>query len=518
MIKLKTQISDILNSLSKFNNNITSSLYDEFYKILKNLKKDLVCYNGSLDNLITKYISDKNNLEKKNLSQIIEEANYEGKIIPNFNYLYLIALNNFNELQEKDDNKKNLISNVKNEINTNINNKDKSTATNNNDFKEELKNANEKLISTKDKDEKEKEKDDLLKKEIENLIKSEDLIIKIKPIKENMLGLKLEEVNEYKDKYEEFIYRYFTYNRVLNLMNGNIYNILIFNEIIKQKEEKDITNIDDAYIKYKNDFISSIEEINSIDYKMFYDIISDKNFYDEIISILRSKPISEYLTKNRDYEEVKDNDANENKKAYKFKFAEKGEPYIENFTNEYYKLMDKLSDNLFFINLFRLKYLPFGIKAFVNYNLKIIVNSLYYKFNKDINENNKKIIFKAALKILIIHEIMHILKYLKNEASFNEMPKTPRNREAGKMLINYLFGKPTIKSINLEEAQKINDCNNWKDITKLQKIFPNDNEPIEMKSINKNEDYLDLYFTEDDIDEENIKKIKVYEDIGIDID
>ena len=440
----------------------------------------------------------------------------------------MIALDNFNELQEKDGNKKSIISNVENKINTNLINKDKNTVTNNNNFKDEMKNENEKLISTKDKDEKvikssinikEKEEvNDILMKEKENLIKSEDLIIKIRPFKENILGLKLEEVNEYKDKYEEFIYRTFTFNRVLNLKNDNIYNILIFDEIIKQKEEKDINNIDDAYIKYKNDFISSIEEINSIDYKMFYDIISDKNFYDEIISILRSKPISEYLTKNRDYEEVKDNDANAKKKSYEFKFAEKGEPYVENFTNEYYKLMDKLSDNLFFINLFRLKYLPFGIKAFVNYNLKIIVNSLYYKFNKDINENNKKIIFKAALKILIIHEIMHILKYLKNEANFDEMPKTPRNREAGKMLINYLFGRPTIKSINLDEAEKINDCNNWKDINKLNKIFPNDNEQVEKKSINKNEDCLDLYFTEDDIEEENIKKIKVYEDIGIDID
>ena len=278
----------------------------------------------------------------------------------------MIALDNFNELQEKDDNKKNIISNAENEINTNLINKDKNTVTNNNDFKEGMKNENAKLISTKDKDEKvikssinikEKEKvNDPLKKEKENLIKSEDLIIKIRPFKENILGLKLEEVNEYKDKYEEFIYRTFTYNRVLNLKNDNIYNILILNEIIKQKEEKDITNIDDAYIKYKNDFISSIEEVNSIDYKMFYDIISDKNFYDEIISILSSKPISEYLTKNRDYEEVKYNDANEKKKSYQFKFDENGEPYVENFTHEYYKLMDKLSDNLFFINLFRLKY------------------------------------------------------------------------------------------------------------------------------------------------------------------
>ena len=113
---------------------------------------------------------------------------------------------------------------------------------------------------------------------------------------------------------------------------------------------------------------------------------------------------------------------------------------------------------------------------------------------------------------------MHILKYLKNEISFNEMPKTPRNREVGKMLINYLFGKPTIKSINLDEAEKINDCNNWNDITNLQKIFPNDNEPIENNSIIKNVDCLDLYYTEDDIEENNIKKIKIYEDIGIDID
>ena len=359
---------------------------------------------------------------------------------------------------------------------------------------------------------------DTLKQKKDYLFDTEELILKINSIKENLLDLKSEEENNYENKYEEYIYRNFTYNRVLNLEKDNIYNILIFKESKKIKQDKDITNLDDAYIKYKNKYISFIEDINSIDYKMFYDIISDKNFHEEIITILKSEPILKYLTKNRDYEEVKDNDENRNKKSYEFKFAENGEPYVENLSNEYYKLMEKLNDNLFFINLFRLKYLPFGIKAFVNYNLKIIVNSLYYKFNENIVENNKKIIFKAALKILIIHEIMHILKYLKNEISFNEMPKTPRNIEAGKMLINYLFGKPTIKSINLDEAEKINDCNNWKDITKLQKIFPNDNEPIENNSIIKNVDCLDLYYTEDDIEENNIKKVKIYEDIGIDID
>ena len=113
---------------------------------------------------------------------------------------------------------------------------------------------------------------------------------------------------------------------------------------------------------------------------------------------------------------------------------------------------------------------------------------------------------------------MHILKFLKNDANFNEMQKTPRKREAGKMLMNYLFGIPTIKSINLEEANKLNDIQNWTDVNLLRKIFHKDNELIEKKSFNKNIDYLDLYFTEDDIDDENIKKVKVYEDIGIDID
>ena len=258
--------------------------------------------------------------------------------------------------------------------------------------------------------------------------------------------------------------------------------------------------------------------MNSINYKQFHDIISDKNFHNEIITILKSEPIKNYLTKNRYFDEIKDDDVDKNEKIYKFEFPDDGEPYVENFSKEYNKLLKILEDIIFFINLFRLKYLPFGVKAFVNYNLKIIINSLYYKFNEQIDGNNKIIIFKAALKILIIHEIMHIFKFLKKDANFNEMQKTPRKREAGKMLINYLFEIPNIKSINLDEANKLNDIQNWTDVNLLRKIFHKDNELIEKKSFNKNIDYLDLYFTEDDIDDENIKKVKVYEDIGIDID
>jgi len=527
LIILESQLSNLLDTLGKFYSNENSILYEKINKILENLCNEPLGSNKDI--LIEKYILSTNKNKKMTLKEILDEIKFQNNIIPEFNYLYLIALNNFNELQKENDNKVNHIIRDENGLNNNKIINDKNNIFSKDENKIDIISGNEKLISTtKDINEKaikknknipdnEKE-NDTLKQKKDYLIDTEELILKINSIKENLLDLKSEEENNYENKYEEYIYRNFTYNRVLNLEKDNIYNILIFKESKKIKQDKNITNLDDAYIKYKNKYISFIEDINSIDYKMFYDIISDKNFHEEIITILKSEPILKYLTKNRDYEEVKDNDENRNKKSYEFKFAENGEPYVENLSNEYYKLMEKLNDNLFFINLFRLKYLPFGIKAFVNYNLKIIVNSLYYKFNENIVENNKKIIFKAALKILIIHEIMHILKYLKNEISFNEMPKTPRNREAGKMLINYLFGKPTIKSINLDEAEKINDCNNWKDITKLQKIFPNDNEPIENNSIIKNVDCLDLYYTEDDIEENNIKKVKIYEDIGIDID
>ena len=53
---------------------------------------------------------------------------------------------------------------------------------------------------------------------------------------------------------------------------------------------------------------------------------------------------------------------------------------------------------------------------------------------------------------------------------------------------------------------------------RINDVLESFNKTIEEESTFKKEDFLDLYFTEDDIEEENIKKIKVYEDIGIDID
>ena len=514
---LKSQLLNLLMSLYKINNNYNNKialLYDYINDIYQKLSGDLdkSKINLNYDELIEKYILENQKCENKFLQDILDEIDEEENLIPSFNYLFLIALNNYNELnQKKSNNILNQDSNEKNDSKgNNINNGNQIIG------KEivNLDKAEEIIINKKDNI----ENQNMINKEKERIIKIEELRVKIKNIEDkNISELKYEEIIEEKNKYFNFINRKFLYNKVLNLDKQNIYKILFFLEINKQSNEKGIKNLDDIYIEYKNNFISLVKNLNSINYNYFYNLISENNFYDEIIDILKSKPISDYLNGYRYYDEINKKDSNQNK--YKFTFVKKGESYIENFSEEYDELMKYLEDSIFFTNLFRLKFLPFGVKAFVNYNLKIFINSLFYEFNENITKDNKTIILKAALKIIIIHEIVHILKYLKNNVNFNAIPKTPRDREGGKMLINYLFDKPVIKRINLDEAKKINDLNYWKDVDELRKIFKNNNDLKEKDELNvKTADHIYLYFTEEDSDDEYIQLEEIDDDIGIDID
>ena len=67
------------------------------------------------------------------------------------------------------------------------------------------------------------------------------------------------------------------------------------------------------------------------------------------------------------------------------------------------------------------------------------------------------------------------------------------------MIINYLFGKPVITRITLEEAVKINNIKYWDDVNSLRVIFSS--EEYLQKSgekIKENIDHIDLYITEED--------------------
>ena len=111
------------------------------------------------------------------------------------------------------------------------------------------------------------------------LIEREELINPIKFVIVNyILKGVIEDINKSNDKYEEYIKKYFTYDKILNLKNDDIIDILSFLEIYKNNGKEIKENIDYIYFEYKYNFISSLKILNSIDYKEFYDIISDKSF------------------------------------------------------------------------------------------------------------------------------------------------------------------------------------------------------------------------------------------------
>ena len=507
----RQNLNKLRNSLVKMkpNSNI-SQLIDYISTIINDLKSDL---DNRTDNnysvFIEKYIYNVEKNENKKLKEILEEINENESINNNFNYLYLIALNNYGDLTNTDPDDRIIDSSNKNKTDENKKTKNKKISIDEDDKTKDKENME---INSNINDEKRKIKD--------NIIKIEQLKDNIKNIiDKDICELKMEEIKEENNKFKDYLNRNFLYKSVLNLNKKNIYDIILFLDLLEQTDLISQRNLDNAFKEYKNNFILSVRNINSIDYNYFYDLISDIKFYNEIIAILKSKSISKYLNGYRYYEEVsKKNKKNIN--IYEVKFVNEKEEFIEYFSNEYKLLMNYLTDSSFFMNLFRLKFLPSGIRAFVNYNLKIIFNSLYYAFNDNIKDSNKKIIFKAAFKIIIVHEIVHILKYLKKDVDFNEMPSTPRKREGGKMLINYLFGIPVIKCITLEEAKKINNITYWDDVEKLQTIFQKENELSETdENERKISDHVDLYFTGEEIEDDDDRKVdNIYNDIGIDID
>ena len=507
----RQNLNKLRSSLVKMkpNSNI-SQLIDYISTIINDLKSDL---DNRTDNnysvFIEKYIYNVEKNENKKLKEILEEINENESINNNFNYLYLIALNNYGDLTNTDPDDRIIDSSNKNKTDENKKTKNKKISIDEDDKTKDKENME---INSNINDEKRKIKD--------NIIKIEQLKDNIKNIiDKDICELKMEEIKEENNKFKDYLNRNFLYKSVLNLNKKNIYDIILFLDLLEQTDLISQRNLDNAFKEYKNNFILSVRNINSIDYNYFYDLISDIKFYNEIIAILKSKSISKYLNGYRYYEEVsKKNKKNIN--IYEVKFVNEKEEFIEYFSNEYKLLMNYLTDSSFFMNLFRLKFLPSGIRAFVNYNLKIIFNSLYYAFNDNIKDSNKKIIFKAAFKIIIVHEIVHILKYLKKDVDFNEMPSTPRKREGGKMLINYLFGIPVIKCITLEEAKKINNITYWDDVEKLQTIFQKENELSETdENERKISDHVDLYFTGEEIEDDDDRIVEnIYNDIGIDID
>ena len=147
----------------------------------------------------------------------------------------------------------------------------------------------------------------------------------------------------------------------------------------------------------------------------------------------------------------------------------------------YNKFINSFKDDITYLkNLIIIKFLPKNIRAFVCPYMRIALNPLFIEISDSLkqDENSMHEIIMAYLIIILVHEVVHIVKFFNiNEQtlSLNNSPSTPKNREGGMTFINYLFGIPIINSITIEQSKKINDEKSWDNIEFLKKIFEEEN-------------------------------------------
>ena len=178
--------------------------------------------------------------------------------------------------------------------------------------------------------------------------------------------------------------------------------------------------------------------------------------------------------------------------------------------------MKKYNQKDWFKSIITYKYLPNGIRGLANQALMIVVNPLFIKKSNLFLEKENKIIknkiLSSYLIILLIYEIIHLLIFLK-KAKFEKkesLPSTKNGKKSGEIIINYLFGSPIITKIKENQADKILDINNWKDLSKLHNIFPVENLNEHKDENNDNEYYISFYITNIKEKKEDVKEYTKY--------
>ena len=209
-------------------------------------------------------------------------------------------------------------------------------------------------------------------------------------------------------------------------------------------------------------------------------IIAEESFQEDLIKILNTSLVKNYFLNARRFSET----------GYQIEYIAEsqivdGEDDL--LKDGYNTLMNWLrNDKNFLRKIVIYKYLPKYRRAFVDPNMRIVINPIYFEFSDSLNENKRDDIFRAYLFIIIIHEIVHLVKFLKGESfPFDNIPKTPKSKEGGKMFINYLFNLPVIYYITAKQAEIINKPENWNDDKLLSNVFKEQQEWYEKNKIDK---------------------------------
>ena len=233
----------------------------------------------------------------------------------------------------------------------------------------------------------------------------------------------------------------------------NIYQETTFFDI--DKEFKKLEKAKNIIVK-DNDYTENLKKI-----------IEEESFAKDLKEILNCSSVKDYFEKVRKFEdegygmEILDNEE---------EIGDINNDFLKEGFHKLYNYLEK--DKNFLSKLIVYKCLPQYKRAFVDPNMRIVINPIYFEFSQSMEENKRNNIFRAYLFIIILHEIVHLVKFMKNEKNkFDNIPKTPKNKEGGKMFINYLFNLPIIYYITDKQASEINKPENWNNLEKLSKIF-----------------------------------------------
>ena len=282
---------------------------------------------------------------------------------------------------------------------------------------------------------------------------------------------------------------------------NNILLPFMINEINLNNEEdmKIICNIPNNYgfepvDKYYNTFLGYyLESKKELKYskeknyeKEICEIINDDEFMKEFFSIISTGTIKNYFESKIKFEKeydvtlISDGD-------YDIFLKEQYQKFLKDIGNNYKK----------FRELIIIKQICYKKPSMTDSSMRIYINPIF-EISGDLKNDNKKIksVIKGTLLILLVYELANFLKAYNTEESLQKnYPITPRKKENGRYLINYLFNTNVIQSINYNQSLELVNISTWENLNIMRSLFKN------YQNDNFNNDGK-LYFYLTEIDED----------------
>ena len=273
--------------------------------------------------------------------------------------------------------------------------------------------------------------------------------------------------NEYEMKMEQIFKNRFYFKDIFKIDLNNMNDLLCLLSILPSYNFSNIFNsINDIYKEYKNNYELLLQESKENLTDELNNILKSPQFYEKFKKILESKLVKGYFLNKRKF--INDNN---------IIIVDNSIEDYDDISYGYTKFMLYFNkDKNWFHSLIIFKYLPKIKRAFIVPTMRIILNPLFIQISDSLKKDKiiKEKILESYLILNIIHEIPHLLKFIKENNIYFEndnIPQTPKEKEDGEMLIQYLFGIPVINKISFLEAKEILNEENWDNINKLHSIF-----------------------------------------------